>query len=50
MIDREHLANVEYSMIKKDTRCTRGTKARIVMEKAAFSEKNTFFITNWNLI
>jgi hypothetical protein len=43
----KHLDNVEYSMIKNDTRCTCETKARIVMEKGAFSEKNTLFIINW---
>jgi hypothetical protein len=31
---------------KNGTRCTRETKARIVTEKAAFSEKNTLFTIN----
>ena len=41
----EHLENVEYSMIKNDTRCTRETKAKIVMEKAAFRENTRTLFT-----
>ena len=46
MIDRKHLENAEYGMIKNDARCTLETKARIFMEKADFSERKILFFIN----
>jgi hypothetical protein len=49
-IDQKQLENVEYfnhfndlgSQITSDSRCTRETKSRIVMAKAAFNKKTLF--------
>jgi hypothetical protein len=47
MVDQKQLKNVEYfnyfGSTINNARCTRGIKARIAMEKAAFNRKKTLF-------
>jgi hypothetical protein len=52
--DNGKLENVEYfnylcSMTTNDARCTRESKSRIVMAKAAFNKKNTLFTSKSDL-
>jgi hypothetical protein len=54
MIDQKQLENVEYfnylgSMITNDARCTRETKSRIAMAKAAFNKKKNLFTSKLDL-
>jgi hypothetical protein len=54
MIDQKQLENVEYlnylgSVITNDARCTRETKYRIVMAKAAFNKMKNLFTSKLDL-
>jgi hypothetical protein len=51
MITQKPLENVEYFSYLgiKITRCTRGHKTRISMEKAAFNRKKTLFTSKLDL-
>jgi hypothetical protein len=52
MIDQKQQGNVEYfnnsgSLITNDVRCTRDSKSRIAMARAAYIKKETLSPNNW---